>query len=306
MAHRAENGAANIQRLLDVNAQTFRGLYYLRPVAMNLKTLVAFVLLILAGSASNAQWQSGPRSVAMGGTSLTRTDAWSVFSNQGAMAFSETWSAAAFFENRFSVSGLSDKGAAARIPLGNGVAGVVFRSFGNHLYAESKAGLGYGLRLSEKFGAGVQANYINYALGEGYGSRYNVTVDAGLYYRMNQHVSLAAHLANPTRAQLNDYNNERIPTLLRLGCGWKISDQVNVAAEAWQWAGTNAQFRAGVEYEPTERIAVRLGTSTGPGTMSFGFGYKVKGFAFDVGTAWHQVLGFSPQLGLSFSPDPKP
>lgn len=277
---------------------------YLRAVTLNL-FLTHSVIALLVSVSGVAQWQAGPMAVALGGTSLTRVDAWSALSNQGAMAFSDTWSGAVFIENRFSVAGLSDKGMAAQIPLGSGTAGVVFRSFGNARYAESKAGLGYGMRLSEKFGAGVQANYVNYSIAEGYGSRFNVTVDAGLYYRMNQRISFGAHLSNPSRAQLSDFNNERIPTLLRIGCGWKISDQVQVAGEAWQWAGSNAQFRVGINYDPVPRLAIRAGATTGPSSMNFGFGYKAKGITFDAAASWHQVLGFSPQLGATIRPSAK-
>ena len=57
----------------------------------------------------------------------------------------------------------------------------------------------------------------------------------------------------------------------------------------------------GIEYSPLETLYVRLGFRTNPTEFSFGVGLKLKSnLNIDIGSHWHQVLGFSPGLGLSY------
>ncbi|MDZ4823945.1 MAG: hypothetical protein SH856_10840 [Flavobacteriales bacterium] len=269
------------------------------------KPLMRFKILLIASlscCASFAQDAGGPRAQALGGTSLTHVDQWCALNNQAGLAFAENFSGGIFYESRFLVDALSDKGLGAVLPVGAGAFGLSLRSFGYSLYSETKAGLSYGMKFSEKFAGGVQANYFNVRLGEGYGTRSAVSVDGGFLYRMNKNLSLAAHVTNPNRAKLADYNDERLPSLLRAGAAYHFSEKVFLATEVWKASDATTQVRAGIEYRVIEPLHLRIGAGSKPGLMSFGFGYVLKNFRIDFSSSYHSVLGFSPQVGLSFVP----
>jgi hypothetical protein len=54
-----------------------------------------------------------------------------------------------------------------------------------------------------------------------------------------------------------------------------------------------------------DALALRLGFGSDPSQYAFGFGWKLKTFRLDVAAGYHQVLGFSPQVSLTYQMDKK-
>lgn len=153
----------------------------------------------------------------LSGSVVTLDDVWSNFHNPASLAGLEGFSAGVYYENRFMLSQFSDKGIALGLPVGNGAFGLSFRSFGYSAYSDSKAGLAYGMKLSDHLSVGVEANYHSFRIAEGYGVQQSISVEGGFRYVMTDHLTIAAHINNPTRAKLSSFNDERIPTTLRAG-----------------------------------------------------------------------------------------
>jgi len=59
-------------------------------------------------------------------------------------------------------------------------------------------------------------------------------------------------------------------------------------------------FKAGIEYKAIKEFYLRAGISTNPALSSFGFGLNLKNLKIDFSANYHQVLGISPQVGLSY------
>lgn len=205
-----------------------------------------------------------------------------------------------FYESRFSMSELSLRGGAAVLPTKSGTFGLSIASFGYSLYGESKYGLSYGRKLSEKLCIGVQANYHNVRIAEGYGNTNALTIEGGILAQLTTKLRLGAHIYNPTRTQISEYQDERLPTILRLGMNYKFSDKVFVAIETEKDVDHKAVFKIGVEYHVIDILYLRAGIATNPVYSSFGFGLHLKQFKLDIASQFHQVLGHTPQLSLIY------
>lgn len=246
---------------------------------------------------------AGARPAGMANAVLNTTDIWSTFHNQAGLAHIESFSAGAFYENKFLVSQMAYSGIGIANPLGGGTIALSYSNFGFSVYGESKLGLAYALKLSEKFSIGVQANYHNTTINtENYGSANTFTAEVGFRHQVSKKVSLAAHIFNPTRSQLNDYNDERLPTILRFGAQYNISDELLVTGEVEKDIDRNALLRAGLEYRPVDVLYIRLGASSQPSLFAFGLGIELGQFQFDLASTYHSILGYSPQVSLSFRP----
>ncbi|MDQ3049045.1 MAG: hypothetical protein M3R27_15960, partial [Bacteroidota bacterium] len=105
----------------------------------------------------------------------------------------------------------------------------------------------------------------------------------------------------PTRAKIADYDDERLPTIIRLGLDYSFSDKVTIAVETEKDIAQKAVFKAGIEYKAVKEFYIRAGISTNPVLSSFGCGIHLKNFTIDLSSGYHQTLGFCPQLGLSYS-----
>lgn len=243
---------------------------------------------------------TGARSAGLADASVSLSDVWSSFHNQAGLAQIKKATAGIYYENRFLISELSLKSAAVAIPVKNGTFGLSYSSFGFSLYNESKAGLAYAQRFGEKVSGGVQLDYLNTRISEGYGSKTSFAAEAGIQAKITNQITIGAHIFNPTRAKLADYNNERILTIMRLGLDYKFSEKVFVSIETQKDVYQKAVFKSGVEYHPVEALYLRVGVSTNPALNCFGIGLKLKNFKMDVATSIHSVLGISPKVSMMY------
>ncbi|MCC6599658.1 MAG: hypothetical protein IT223_03185 [Crocinitomicaceae bacterium] len=269
-----------------------RRIFY--PIAIT----VAFLFCETAANAQNIQ---GARATSLGGAAITLDDVWSVFHNQAGLARLEGMSAGVYYENRFMMKELGDKGLAIGIPVGNGAFGLSFRSFGYSAFSDSRAGLAYAMNFSDNFSAGVEVNYHSIRIAEGYGSQQAVSVEGGFRYQMTDHLVLAAHINNPTRAKLTEFNDERIPTALRAGAAYRFSDKVQLLGEMKKVSDKNYRISGGVEYNIVQSFSIRAGFGSYPAQLTFGFGGVIGVWRLDVAAAYHNVLGFTPQLSFVYA-----
>lgn len=263
--------------------------------------LLTFSVFVLTASATGDPIASGAQARAMGGASLTLNGVWASMQNQAAMLGINGFAAGVSYDNRFLVSELSSANLVIAKSFGDGVFGLNFSRYGYSAYREQKLGFGYARRLSENFNIGVQIDYLQVALGNGYGSAGKLTWEGGVLYKVNDNISLAAHIFNPIRVQLAEFNDERIPAILRFGGNYRFSERVLLTAQLDKSIDYDVIVGAGLEYMVVNDIFVRAGVSGGNSLFSFGAGYRFKGFQIDIATSYHQVLGFSPQLGLTYN-----
>lgn len=237
---------------------------------------------------------------------LTYTDIWSLFHNPAGSAHIDAFTAGAFYESRFLIDELAYAGFGAAMPLGNGAVGIKYANFGYSVYREGQFGATYGMRLAKRLDAGVGLNYHTVRISqEDYGKTGTLAAEVGLRMELSEKVFAAVHITNVTRSQLNEYNDERLPTLLALGLAYQISDDVLMAGEVVKDIDHDASYRAGLEYRPAEILYLRLGASSNPERFAFGLGLRFDAFQFDLATTYGAVLGYSPQASLTYRPAQK-
>lgn len=250
--------------------------------------------------AGNENLPLGARSSGMGNASVSLSDVWSAHHNQAGLGFLRDFSAGAYYENRFLIKELSIKGGVAALPVKGGTFGLCISNFGYSLYHENKYSLSFAKAFGDKLSAGIAMDYLTTKIGEGYGSKGVLAAEFGIQAKPLKGLTIGAHVFNPTRAKLADYNNERLPTVIRFGGDYNFSDKVKVAVETEKDIAQKAIFKAGIEYKPVKELYLRAGIGTNPTLTSFGFGLNLKSIQIDVSANYHQTLGFSPQIGLTY------
>ena len=259
--------------------------------------LICFPTFLFAG---NDNIHFGGRSAGMGHASVTLSDVWSSHHNQAGLGWLTKVEAGVFAQNRFLVKEMNYMGFAYAHPVKSGAFALSFTNFGYSQYGESKLGLAYGLKFSERITGGVQINYHNTRIGNNYGSASVLSSEMGLQAKLTSKLELGLHLFNPTQAKLNDFNDERIPTIMRLGMAYTFSNKVFITLEAEKDIDFPANFKAGIEYKANEKIYLRGGIGASPTAATFGVGVYHKGLKFDLASSYHQVLGFIPEVSLTY------
>ncbi|MGD1845311.1 MAG: hypothetical protein ACFB10_07955 [Salibacteraceae bacterium] len=271
------------------------------PSAFRLLVLVfGLQLLAFTLNAANDNYQIGGRSAGMGHASVTLSDLWAGHHNQAGLAWLKRPEVGIYYENRFLVRELGLRGALVAVPVGAGVFGLEVQNFGYSLYRESKYGLSYARKLSPKVAIGVQLNYQRTRIAENYGSNGILTGEVGVRVKVTPEWTMGAHVFNPSRSRFADFDNERVPTILRIGTDYRFSEKVMLAIETEKDLDQKPVVKVGAEYQILEVMFIRAGIGSNPYRNSFGFGFKFNEVTIDLSAAYHEVLGYSPQASLSY------
>jgi hypothetical protein len=267
------------------------------------RTILAYLFVALTSLpalASGGNETQGARANSMAGTSVTLVDAWSTTNNPGALGLIDKFSFGMGYETRFFLPEASLRSVAMAAPLGGGTVGLVGHNYGFAGYSDNRVGLSYGRKLSEYISLGVQVNYVQTRIGDVYGSRSTAVGEVGLLIMPSDHIRVGAHLYNPTRAKLADFNDERIPTSLRIGGQYIFSDQVNASFELDKDIDYPVNIKTAIEYQPVDQLFLRAGYATAQNTLAFGFGYRWNGILADVSASWNQQLGYSTTISVGY------
>ena len=246
---------------------------------------------------------AGSRAAALSDAYLTQTDLWSFFHNPAGLARLETWEAGVAVENHFLIRELSYGSFAAAVPVGNGTFGAGLTTFGYKTYRDSRASLAYAHSFGPRLSASVRLNYHSIQIDDDYyGSTQTVSADAGLRTTIGDDVVVGAHISNLSQSELAEYQDERIPTVMRLGFAWETNDQLTISGEVEKDSRFDAGFKMGLEYQAVDNVFLRAGARSQPESFSLGLGVHLNSIRIDVASAYNTTLGFSPQASISYRP----
>ncbi|MFN0274429.1 MAG: hypothetical protein ACKVPJ_01690 [Chitinophagales bacterium] len=259
-----------------------------------------FVIIVFTSQAQVGYNNLGSRSNGMGDASVTLTDVFSVFNNQGALGFVEQTSFGLSAQNVFGLEGLHVFNGAAAIKTNSGNFGVSVNYFGDENFNQMKAGIAYGRNLGEKFGAGIQLDYVSTNVNE-LNNASAITFEAGIKYSPYKKLEIGARVFNPIRAKLGEgLAEEELPALLNIGLSYVPSDKVILAIEGEQQLDADLRIKSGIEYQIIDALFLRGGYLSNPSMFTCGAGLKLKGFYFDFAAQFHQQLGLTPGIGVMY------
>ncbi|AII51186.1 hypothetical protein N008_04220 [Hymenobacter sp. APR13] len=269
---------------------------------------------MLTGFITHAQGSGpgvrGARAAALGHASVTLNDVWAVGNNAAGLGQLSAPTAAVYAENRYLLSALNTVALAVAAPLGKvenglarrGVVGLEVQRFGGKLYNEQRIGAGYGYR-GGLVSIGARVDLLQLSI-EGLGSRRAVAVSLGGQAELvPKRLVFGAYLYNLNQAKLAEYQQERVPTVLKAGLSYRPTAKVMLNIETEKEVEQSADFKAGVEYRVIDALALRAGLRTLTEETTGGLGFRAGALQIDYAAAWHAALGLSQHLsiGLSFN-----
>jgi len=256
----------------------------------------------------------GGRAQALGNAAATLSgEVWAVANNAAGLASLTRPTAGVYFENRYLIPSLNVAAVALALPLGTvepaasglpprasrGVVGLEAQRFGGALYSEVRAGAAYAYRLGVvSVGGRLDALQVSF---RDLGSRRTVAASLGGQADiLPQRLTLGVYLYNITQAKLADYQDERVPTVLRAGLAYRAGKQVLLLAEAEKDVERAAGFKAGIEYLPAAAVALRLGYASLSQQSTAGVGLRTGDWQLDYAAGWHNALGLSQYFSVGW------
>lgn len=236
----------------------------------------------------------------MGNASVSLFDIWSVNNNQAGLAKLEESQLSGLYEDKYHVKETATQAFAYVLHTNSGNFALSYNHFGYTQYSEHTGGLAYARELGKYISLGVQFDYYYYDQTADYGDKGVALLEVGLIAEPVENLFIGAHIFNPSKSDLADYQDERVETNLRFGVSYYFVEEVLFAIETAKGIDSDARFKAGIEYQPIEDLYFRTGFATGPTQYTFDMGYSFESFTFDLGFATHPQLPISSQLSLKY------
>lgn len=267
---------------------------------MNIKLISFFISLLITFNVLAYNDPQGARQGSLGGTGLTICDVWSIYHNQAGLAYLKEPSVGFFYENRF-LNSIGEQAFAFVMPTGkSGVFGVNINYLSVQPYSNMKTGLAYALALSPKFSVGMQLDYFHSQYGDIYNKTNDFLPEIGMLAKPTEKLFIGAHIFNPWAIKSNRNDIADLPTIFRIGIGYKIAENVWTTIETEKDMDYKPRYRFGLEYFYSEKVFFRIGVASNPNNLTFGLGYQFGKFRADIGFYTHPELGITPQVSLNY------
>jgi hypothetical protein len=243
----------------------------------------------------------GARATGMGRNGLLNFDVWSAYNNQAALSSIKNINAGLHYENRFAMNQLGTSVGVFVLPALTGTFGFDIAHVGVEDYGETRIGAGYGKKLAKRLSLGVQFNYHLLSFASGYPDFYAITGEVGLIAEPLDNLYLGAHVFNPTFSRLNSKYEDPVPVIFEIGAGYKIAGKLMLNAEIEKERYDDISPRFGIDYSLFKSMSLRSGVSLNPVEVCFGVGWFAKKLSLDFAFSHHEILGYSPQISLSYN-----
>lgn len=266
------------------------------------KNILLLILTLFFLSSRGQSWLGfrSPAAAGMSSSGLMEQDVWSAFGNPAGLATKSATMAGAGVSNRFVMKEFSNKGLAFSAKIPGAVVALAGAHYGDASYSEQRYNIALSKQLAGGFWSGITLDYCHLSQGGGYGSAGVFTFSAGILSQLSNEIMLGAYLFNPIKAKPKGPVQAEIPALMRLGLSYDFSPEMKLLAEVEKASNQKAGVNIGAQYRAFEKIYLRGGVNTYPGTWSFGVGLHLGKLQMDLATEMHPTLGICPHAAISY------
>lgn len=263
------------------------------------KTYLLFIL-VLSGFYVKSQSLRKPVAgsyIGLGAYSLNHVDAFSITSNQAALAQMKTAAFGVYGERRYMLEATNMFSGVFVLPTTQGNFAVQADYFGYKNFNESQLGLAYARSLGSKFDVGVKFNYYSFRI-PGYQNSSAVNFEIGAIAHLTDRLHVGIHAYNPVGGKLSKTNDEKLSSTYTFGVGYELGENFIVSAEFYKQEDLPINVNAGVQYNFSKQFFARAGMNSQNESPYAGAGVSWNNLRLDVSASYHPQLGFSPGVML--------
>jgi hypothetical protein len=202
-----------------------------------------------------------------------------------------------YSERRYLLKELNSYLLSAALPLKHGALGFSVKYFSAGAFRQSETGIAYAKKLGQ-VDIGAQFSYHTLSI-TGYGKAGTILIDAGTVWRITDQLQLMAGIRNPAGAGLNKMN-ETIAYETNCALGYKVSGQLLLLLEVAKQENKPVNIKAGLQYSPAPAIIIYTGIETATAQPYGAFSLQWNNYRVLMSVRFHQQLGTTPGLGLSY------
>jgi hypothetical protein len=259
--------------------------------------LYLFILININAMAQSIRKPVAAPYIGLGAYSLKHVDAFSITSNQAALAQIKSASIAVYAENRFLLQATNMYSGVFALPTRQGNFGLQVDYFGFKNFNESQLGLAYARSLGDKVDIGVKFNYYSFRIPL-YQNSSTVNFEIGAIAHLTEKCSAGIHVYNPVGGYLSKTNNEKLGAIYTFGMGYEASENFFLSAEIVKAEDVPVNVNTGFQYNFQKQFYFRMGIASENALPYGGAGISWNSVRLDVSASYHPQLGLSPGIML--------
>jgi len=244
---------------------------------------------------------SGPVSQSLANIRSVDQSNWAVFNNPAALSGFESLNIAGSYQTRFQLNELSSRSISTVWPNKYGVfSGAVLQS-GYTKSLLSRYLISYSRGFGRSTTAFLQYNFLTHHI-EGAERSDGSYSCLGIQQLVSEAVQVGVLIINPEQAEISYAGTAySLPTLFNVGMVWTNANWVKVYVEAEKELEHDPVYKAAVELAINKRLHIRSGIKGQSIEYTFGAGVVFTNIGVDVGFLYHQQLGLTSGIGISYS-----
>ena len=243
------------------------------------------------------EWAAtGAKSASLGKASVCLADSWAIFNNIGALAFYEKNGYALSYQNRFGTDGLHLFSAGMSLKSKFFSNALTIRRLGDNLYSQTALSYGISHRL-QNASLGLKIHFVQLSA-QGLGTKSLFVFEMGGLMQLSQKLWIGASMYNLNRAKISDFQDERLPSWIKVGCRYQFSEKLLLSGQVQKNLDAPSQVSAGLEYWFIPKIALRMGILSQTWQQSYGCGLKLGVFEVDYAYQLHPYLQGIHEISL--------
>ena len=259
------------------------------------------LILILCGLKLSAQSAHVPLRrafPAVGSYSTKVQDAFAATVNQAQLGAITQPVIGIYNERRFMIKDLSLLQCAFVFPRQSGSYGFHVMQAGSRFYNETCVGLGFGRKLNDVLLLGVQFNYLHAKAATG-DALSSVGFEAGTLVRLAENIQTGFHIRKMFVTAAD--GNEKPAVIYSFGFGYDVTENLLLTATVEKQANLSSNLLVAMRYAFLPAFYVVTATFTAVKQAFAGFGFVWERKQLELAAGYHNQLGFTPALTLSFS-----
>lgn len=221
--------------------------------------------------------------------------------NSGGVSLLEESSVGVHYENLYNVKELSKVTAVGCWRNNLLDVGLVASRFGYEKYGEARFAAQVSKRIAKGASFGVRLSYYSYNMSVEEGRKSAISSDIGLLVSPVAKLQIGVAVENLVNTTYQTQRGEYSPPLsLLFGLSYQAAPDLVLISECEKAVDAPVLLKAGCQYSPLAALAFRVGVIGEPYKPTFGVGYRVSRFAFDVASVYHTVLGFYNVFSMQY------
>ena len=173
--------------------------------------------------------------------------------------------------------------------------------YGYENYNETACGLNVSKLLTTGLSLGIRIYYFKLDFIDNENTYGLLTTDIGIKYSPVDKLEMSCLLINPFRVSFKADNEiYNMPVSFIAGIKLNINEFINTYTEVRKNTDNTINYKIGAEGSIYEKFFIRAGVITNPLIPTFGVGLKSKKIIADTFFSWHNMLGISSGISLSF------